>query len=112
MRPPHEIGARDAPRAPDTRPQALELELGLDARSLRSPTSQGRLLRRGRGIGRRLLELGEEYLRAQGIQRYFCYVNKGNAVGQRFYDRQGFRHAPKRDLEDSHCMEKVLARLP
>jgi ribosomal protein S18 acetylase RimI-like enzyme len=62
-----------------------------------------------RGIGRRLLELGEEYLRAQGIQRYFCYVNRGNVVGQRFYDRQGFRHASKGDLEDSYCIEKILA---
>jgi ribosomal protein S18 acetylase RimI-like enzyme len=61
-----------------------------------------------RGIGRRLLELGEAYLRAQGIQRYYCYVNKGNVGGQRFYDRQGFHHVPDEDLRDSYCMEKTL----
>jgi ribosomal protein S18 acetylase RimI-like enzyme len=60
------------------------------------------------GIGRRLLELGEAFLRARGVERYFCYVNKGNLVGQRFYDRQGFRHLAEEDLVDSYCMEKIL----
>jgi ribosomal protein S18 acetylase RimI-like enzyme len=60
------------------------------------------------GIGRHLLELGEAFLRARGVERYFCYVNKGNRVGQQFYDRQGFRRLPEEDLADSYCMEKLL----
>jgi diamine N-acetyltransferase len=62
----------------------------------------------GQGVGRRLLELGEAFLRARGVERYFCYVNKGNLVGQRFYDRQGFRHLAEEDLWDCYYMEKLL----
>jgi ribosomal protein S18 acetylase RimI-like enzyme len=62
----------------------------------------------GQRIGRKLLEMGEAFLTARGVTRYFCFVNKGNLLGQQFYRKRGFYHVAENDLSDSYYMEKVL----
>jgi GNAT superfamily N-acetyltransferase len=43
---------------------------------------------KGKGIGRRLFQLGEERIRALGFQQFYCWVLKGNPTC-RFYERMG-----------------------
>jgi len=62
----------------------------------------------GQGLGRGLLERGEQFLREHEINRYFCYVHKDNDVGKRFYARSGFRHVPEEDHDDEWYMRKEL----
>jgi ribosomal protein S18 acetylase RimI-like enzyme len=62
----------------------------------------------GRGIASTLVGMGEAFLRKQGVNRYFCFVNKGNVLGQQFYRKQGFRHVAEGDLSDVYYLEKVL----
>lgn len=54
----------------------------------------------GRGLGKRLLKLGEDYLKSQGIGRYFTLVNKHNETGINFYLRNGFERSPGKDRDD------------
>jgi GNAT superfamily N-acetyltransferase len=61
-----------------------------------------------RGIGARLIALGEEWLRAAHVDHYYCYVHRGNELGKRFYLRMGFQHQPDRDRGDEWCLEKRL----
>lgn len=65
----------------------------------------------GKGIGKRLLQLGEEFIKSKGINKYFCYVHKNNQLGINFYLKSGFKHISKRDKEkdDEWCMEKELS---
>jgi len=62
----------------------------------------------GRGIGAKLLALGEDWLRAAGVNVYNCFVHRGNDLGKRFYLSQGFEHRPERDRGDEWYMEKRL----
>ena len=62
----------------------------------------------GHGIGRRLLERGEEFLREHGIITYYCFVHKDNELGKRFYFRSGFYHVPEKDHDNEWYMEKKL----
>jgi ribosomal protein S18 acetylase RimI-like enzyme len=81
------------------------------------PTSRGAELFRiyltpthiGMGVGSRLLERGEEFLRARGFPSYYCFVHKDNELGKRFYVRQGFRHIAGSDREAEWYMEKTLS---
>ena len=63
----------------------------------------------GQGLGRRLVEQGEKFLREQGINTYFCFVHKDNELGKRFYARSGFQHFPEKDHEDEWYMQKKLS---
>jgi ribosomal protein S18 acetylase RimI-like enzyme len=80
------------------------------------PTSRGAELFRiyltpayiGKGIGRRLLERGEQFVRARGFPSYYCFVHKDNELGKDFYARRGFRHVPGSDRDDEWYMEKTL----
>lgn len=63
----------------------------------------------GKGIGHKLLELGEKFLLDQGIQTYHCFVHNKNELGKRFYLRSGFEHIPKKDRDDEWFMEKRIA---
>jgi len=63
----------------------------------------------GAGIGSRLLERGEQFLRARGFSSYFCFVHRDNELGRRFYIRHGFRHVPGSDQNDEWFMEKALS---
>ncbi len=60
------------------------------------------------GIGRRLMEMMEGRLKAQGVQAYFCYVHKDNVVGKGFYIKNGFDHDAAWDREGEWCMVKLL----
>ena len=62
----------------------------------------------GRGVGGRLLELGEAFVRAHGLPTLCCFVHSANELGKRFYLRHGFRHQPERDHDDEWYMEKDL----
>jgi ribosomal protein S18 acetylase RimI-like enzyme len=62
----------------------------------------------GHGIGGFLLAEGEQYLRKQGFSSYFCFVHSANAIGKRFYEKQGFRHIAGSDHNDEWFMEKQL----
>ena len=62
----------------------------------------------GQGLGRRLLERGEEFLREHGVNNYYCFVHKDNELGKRFYARSGFQHLPEKDHEDEWYMQKKL----
>ena len=63
----------------------------------------------GTGVGSRLLERGEQFVRAQGLPSYYCFVHRDNELGKRFYFRRGFRHVPALDREDEWYMEKTLS---
>jgi ribosomal protein S18 acetylase RimI-like enzyme len=65
----------------------------------------------GQGIGQKLLEYGEEFLREHGINTYFCFVHKDNEIGKRFYFRFGFQHVPEKDHDDEWYMAKRIALL-
>jgi ribosomal protein S18 acetylase RimI-like enzyme len=62
----------------------------------------------GQGLGRKLLERGEEFLLEHGINSYFCFVHKDNELGTRFYARSGFQHIYEKDQEDEWYMQKKL----
>ena len=63
----------------------------------------------GQGLGRRLLERGEQFLREHGINTYYCFVHKENEIGKRFYARSGFQHIPEKDQDDEWYMEKQIS---
>lgn len=62
----------------------------------------------GRGIGGRLLERAEKWLRERGATGYCCHVHSQNEVGKAFYQKAGFVHLPERDREDEWYMWKPL----
>src|SRR5262245_50770988 len=59
------------------------------------------------GIGSRLLQRGEEFVRARGFPSYYCFVHKDNELGKHFYMHRGFQHVPSADREDEWYMEKA-----
>ena len=54
----------------------------------------------GKGLGKKLLDLGEDYLIKKGIEKYFTYVNKHNKIGYEFYLRNGFIRLHEKDMND------------
>ena len=62
-----------------------------------------------RGLGRRLLETLEAWIRAAGHDRYGCYVHSRNTPAQAFYAALGFVHYPGRDTHDELYLVKSLA---
>ncbi len=62
----------------------------------------------GSGVGEPLLRHVEEWLCDEGYQGYGCFVHRANAVGQRFYDKQGFRRQPGHDEGDHLFLWKEL----
>ena len=63
----------------------------------------------GGGIGSRLLERGEGFVRERGFPLYYCFVHKDNELGRCFYLRHGFRHHRESDENDDWYMEKQLS---
>jgi N-acetylglutamate synthase-like GNAT family acetyltransferase len=61
----------------------------------------------GKGLGKKLLLAGEEFLRSQGIKSYFTFTNRHNKTGTDFYLRNGFVHVPEKDKDDEF-EKKVL----
>ena len=64
----------------------------------------------GQGLGRKLLGLGETFIRNHELPKYFCFVHKDNQIGKRFYLRNGFQHVIEKDHEDEWFMEKQLSK--
>ncbi|MFQ3598566.1 MAG: formate dehydrogenase accessory sulfurtransferase FdhD [Chloroherpetonaceae bacterium] len=62
----------------------------------------------GKGVGKRLLELGENFALATGSEKYFCFVHKQNEIGKRFYFKNGFLHNDSEDSGDQWFMMKEL----
>ena len=68
----------------------------------------------GKGIGKKFLELGEEFVLVKGFKKYFCYVGKYNETGKNFYLRNGFKYVTSKDKDDEEnndyqfYMEKIL----
>jgi ribosomal protein S18 acetylase RimI-like enzyme len=62
----------------------------------------------GQGVGRKLLESGENFLLEHGMNIYFCFVHKDNEIGKRFYVRAGFQHVAQKDHSDEWYMEKRI----
>jgi ribosomal protein S18 acetylase RimI-like enzyme len=62
----------------------------------------------GTGVGNRLLERGEDFVRRGRFPSYHCLVHKDNELGKRFYLRHGFCHLPGSDRGDEWYMEKTL----
>jgi hypothetical protein len=56
-----------------------------------------------------LLQQGEAFVLAHGLDSYFCFVHQYNEVGKRFYLRRGFRHVAAQDREKEWYLEKSLA---
>jgi len=63
----------------------------------------------GQGLGRRLLELGEIFIRSHQLSKYSCFVHKDNRIGKNFYMKNGFRHIVEKDHDDEWFMEKTLS---
>ena len=63
----------------------------------------------GKGLGHKLLELGEAFLVQHGIDSYFCFVHKNNEIGKQFYIRSGFKHNSEKDKDEEWFMEKRLS---
>ena len=52
-------------------------------------------MRRGSGIGRRMVEEGEDWLRRRGVLKLQLMVRDTNTVVVSFYERLGFETAPR-----------------
>ena len=61
-----------------------------------------------KGIGKKLLELGEGFIKSKNVRKYFCFVNEKNEIGINFYEKNGFIHMLERDKEGEWYMEKSL----
>lgn len=65
----------------------------------------------GRGIGHRLLESMENFVRQKGKSSYFLNVHKNNNIGLKFYEKQGFVISPRSKddpIATEYEMEKNL----
>lgn len=63
----------------------------------------------GKGIGKKLLQLSEEFLRSKKARKYHCYVWKENKAGLDFYQRNGFVRLEGKDKNRNEiCLEKKL----
>ena len=45
----------------------------------------------GKGIGKKLLLHGEEFLILKDVKKLYCYAHKENKLGRQFYLRNGFK---------------------
>jgi ribosomal protein S18 acetylase RimI-like enzyme len=50
---------------------------------------------RGEGIGRRLIEAAQDYLRAAGIKKVQLMIRETNERVRGFYEHLGFEHTPR-----------------
>lgn len=45
----------------------------------------------GKGVGKKLLLHGEEFLISKGVRKLYCYAHKENKLGRQFYLKNGFK---------------------
>ena len=63
----------------------------------------------GQGIGRKLLDRWERFLRGKRAGRYYVTYNSKNRLARDFYSRNGFTRAKELDDGISHCAVKRLS---
>ena len=61
----------------------------------------------GKGLGKKLLSVGENFLKSKGCKKYFTFANKHNKIGLDFYMRNGFKRIKEKD-EDDEFEKKAL----
>lgn len=59
----------------------------------------------GKGIGKKLLDKGKEFIKSKGENRLFCLVHNKNKSGINFYLRNDFDHVQEYDQKDEWYME-------
>ena len=64
----------------------------------------------GKGIGKKLLQLGEEFLRRKMAKGYYVFAIRRNRPAMKFYTRNGFTRVRRRDTRGEVCLEKKLPR--
>ncbi len=63
----------------------------------------------GKGIGKKLLLLSEDFLRSKKTRKYHAYVWKENKAALDFYKKNGFVKLPGKDKNKAEiCIEKKL----
>ena len=63
----------------------------------------------GKVIGKKLLHLGERFLRRKGARSYYLYVHARNSLGRQFHLRNGFERVKEKDRgPTSQCLQKRL----
>ncbi|MCH8906566.1 MAG: GNAT family N-acetyltransferase [Candidatus Heimdallarchaeota archaeon] len=65
----------------------------------------------GKGLGSKLLTLGETWVRSKKFTEYYPYVHENNRLGISFYLRKGFERVHELDSPQDHelCMKKKLS---
>jgi GNAT superfamily N-acetyltransferase len=58
----------------------------------------------GKGIGKKLLQLAEQFVLTKELKSYFCLVHEKNKKGMDFYTMNGFRHIKEKDQRDEENM--------
>ena len=64
----------------------------------------------GRGIGKKLLQLAEDFLRKKRAKKYHLYAYVKNKPAIEFYYRNSFERLKEKDKPPEICMEKKLTR--
>ena len=62
----------------------------------------------GKGIGRRLLKLGEQFFKKKNARKYYVYVYSRNKRALDFYSRNGFVRVKEKDKKPELYLEKRL----
>jgi ribosomal protein S18 acetylase RimI-like enzyme len=62
----------------------------------------------GKGIGKKLLQLGEKFLALRKVRRYHVFAIRKNRPAVKFYIRNGFTRDPAKDRKGEVCLEKRL----
>lgn len=62
----------------------------------------------GQGIGSKLLDLGENFLRTHNTTKYIVYVHEDNLIGKNFYSKKGFNQIESKNEDNEICLEKKL----
>jgi ribosomal protein S18 acetylase RimI-like enzyme len=62
----------------------------------------------GKGIGKKLLQLGEKFLRTKKANRYVVCAHRKNRRALEFYVRNGFARTPRKDRKGEVYLEKKL----
>jgi GNAT superfamily N-acetyltransferase len=65
----------------------------------------------GKGIGKRLLQLGEKFLQTKMARRYYVSAHRRNTLAVEFYIRNGFTRVPSKDAAGEVYLEKKLRSL-
>ena len=60
----------------------------------------------GKGIGKKLLQLGENFLRRKKANGYYVFAHRRNRHAVEFYIRNGFARSTSKDTGGEVCLEK------